>query len=154
MGTRAADDRYQTMRRGQFALLVAAFGVLSGSACVPGAAAALPTPGPEPSPTQSPFDVQVQLKPAEARLDRDEQVVIQARFTRQRRGVSGAQLAAVVHYPSGDKTFTSEVTTFPDGRVDLAVPVAPAARGTSVKVDVLMTYQGQTFKRSAGFAVR
>jgi hypothetical protein len=46
------------------------------------------------------------------------------------------------------------VTTFPDGRVDLAVPVGPAGRGASVRIDVLMEYQGQTFKRAAGFTVR
>ncbi len=105
-------------------------------------------------PTPQPYDVQIQLKPTEPRLEQDEHVVIQARFMRQRRGVSGARLSAVVPYPTGDKTFTSETTTFPDGRVDLAIPIAPAKHGTNVRVDVLMKCQGETFKRTAGFTVR
>jgi hypothetical protein len=93
------------------------------------------------------------MRPQEARHGHDEFVVIQARFTRQRRGVPGAQLSAVVHYPSGDQTFTAEVTTFPDGRTDLAVPVAPAPRGSNVPVDVIMRYQGQEYRARTGFRV-
>jgi hypothetical protein len=61
----------------------------------------------------------------------------------------------VANYPSGPQTFSSEVTTFPDGRApDLAIPVAPAQRGGNVRVEVIMKYQGQEFKQAAGFTVR
>jgi hypothetical protein len=95
------------------------------------------------------------MQPQEARLGQDENVVIQAAFrSREGRGVAGAQLSAVVSYPTGPQTFTSEMTTFPDGRVDLAVPVAPASRGSSVRVEVLMRYQGQEYRQVTGFTVR
>ncbi|MBI3973628.1 MAG: hypothetical protein HY332_20325 [Chloroflexi bacterium] len=102
----------------------------------------------------SPFQVRVRMAPQEARLGTDEQVVIQASFVNnQGRPVPGARLSAIVHYPSGPKTFKSEVTTFQDGRADLAVPVAPATRGVNVRVEVIMSYQGQEYRANAGFRV-
>lgn len=94
------------------------------------------------------------MHPQEAKYGKDEHVVIQARFTRNRRGVSGAQLSATAHYPGGPQTFRSEITTFPDGRVDLAIPVEPAKPGSTVPVEVIMTYRGEAYRAKSGFSVR
>ena len=135
-------------------------GVVALAACGGGPAAAeSPAPTAAPADTPVPFQIRVQMIPQEARLGQDENVIVRATFLRatggQLRPVSGAQITAVANYPSGSQTFTSEVTTFPDGRApDLAIPVAPAARGANVRVDVVMHYQGQEFKQAAGFTVR
>jgi hypothetical protein len=134
-------------------LVVSVFSV----ACNPTQAAAPPptaTAGVTPT-VAAEYQVQVRMQPQDPRLGQDENVVIQATFrNRQGRGVPGAQISAVVNYPSGPKTYSSEITTFPDGRVDLAVPVAPATRGTNVRVEVVMRYQGRDYKQAAGFNVR
>ena len=102
---------------------------------------------------------QVQMIPPEPRLGTDEMVVIRANFrTRDNRPVGGAQLQATANYPGGPQTFTADQTTFPDGRVDYAIPVNPprgnVARGTQVRVEVVMKYQGQEFRSNSGFTVR
>jgi len=99
------------------------------------------------------------MVPTEPRLGTDENVVIRANFrTRENRPVGGAQLEAVVNYPTGAQTFTSEQTTFPDGRIDYAVPVQPQGRqvprGAQVRVEVAMKYQGQSYRTNSGFTVR
>src|SRR5262245_42018742 len=134
-------------------------GPLALAAC--GGASATPAAQPtaEPTATAQPFQIQVQMIPQEARLGTDENVIVRATFRRltggQMRPVSGAQIVAVANYPSGPQTFSSEVTTFPDGRApDLAIPVAPAQRAGNVRVEVTMKYQGQEFKQAAGFTVR
>jgi hypothetical protein len=118
-----------------------------------------PTPSAAGSPSPQPFQIRVQMIPQEARLGQDENVIVRATFLRstggQMRPVSGAQISAVASYPSGPQTFSSEVTTFPDGRApDLAIPVAPAQRAGNVRVEVTMRYQGQEFKQASGFTVR
>jgi hypothetical protein len=128
--------------------------------CGSGQAAAQPTPTTGVTPTvPSPFVVRINMRPQEARLGTDEQVVAQIGFyTSQGRPVAGAQASAVVNYPGGPRTITSEITTFPDGRVDLAIPVAPAGsgvtRGINVRVEVVMRYQGQEYRQASGFTVR
>ena len=97
--------------------------------------------------------------PPEPRLGTDENVVIRVIFrTRENRPVSGAQLQAVVNYPGGPQTFTSEQTTFPDGRLDYAIPVQPQGRqvprGSQVRVEVVMKYQGSEYRSNSGFTVR
>lgn len=138
-------------------------GLLVGAAsCAPGGGSAAPAAAPEPTaaPTQvPPYIVQVQMVPTEPRLGTDENVVIRANFrTRENRPVGGAQLEAVVNYPTGAQTFTSEQTTFPDGRIDYAVPVQPQGRqvprGAQVRVEVTMKYQGQSYRTNSGFTVR
>src|SRR5688500_4102268 len=132
------------------------------AACAPGAAGgAAPAPTEAPAaPTTAPTHItQVQMVPPEPRLGTDENVVIRAQFrTRDNRPVSGAQLQALVNYPGGPRTFTSEQTTFPDGRLDYAIPVAPersnVQRGTQVRVEVAMKYQGNEFRTNSGFTVR
>ena len=99
------------------------------------------------------------MVPQEPRLGTDENVVIRVQFrSREGRNTPGAQLQAVVNYPGGAQTFTSEQTTVPDGRVDLAVPVQPQGRqvprGTQVRVEVTMRYQGQEYRSNSGFTVR
>ena len=99
------------------------------------------------------------MVPQEPRLGTDENVVVRVQFrTREGRAVSGALLQATVNYPGGAQTFTSEQTTFPDGRLDLAVPVAPPGRqvprGSQVRVEVVMKYQGQDYRSNSGFTVR
>ena len=136
-------------------------GALLTAGCAPGSASATaqPTEAP-PEATQVPaFITQVQMVPQEPRLGTDENVVIRAQFrSRDGRNISGAQLQAVVNYPSGAQTFTSEQTTFQDGRVDLAVPVQPQGRqvprGSQVRVEVVMRYQGQEYRSNSGFTVR
>jgi hypothetical protein len=130
-------------------------------ACAPGQAASAPEPTEVPAqPTQAPaYVTQVQLTPPEPRLGQDENVVIRANFrTRDGRPVSGAQLQAVVNYPGGAQTFTSEQTTFQDGRLDFAVPVQPTGRqvprGTQVRMEIVMRYQGQEYRSNSGFTVR
>ncbi|HEX2033796.1 MAG TPA: hypothetical protein VHS99_06410 [Chloroflexota bacterium] len=122
------------------------------------AAAPPPTPTAQATPP-SEFQVRVQMIPQEARLGQDENVVVRATFLRtaggQTRGVSGAQIVAVANYPSGPQTFTSDVTTFSDGRApDLNIPVAPAQRGSNVRVEVTMKFQGREYKQVSGFTVR
>ena len=131
------------------------------AACAPGAASSAPAPTEAPAaPTTAPTHVtQVQMVPAEPRLGTDTDVVIRANFrTRDGRPVGGAQLQALVNYPGGPRTFTSEQTTFPDGRIDHAIPVAPersnVQRGTQVRVEVVMKYQGNEFRSNSGFTVR
>ena len=139
---------------------LAATGGAALVACEGGATAApAPTETVSGSPTPQPFQVRVQMIPQEARLGTDENVVVRATFLRftggQLRPVSGAQISAIATYPSGPQTFTSEITTFPDGRApDLSIPVAPAVRAGNVRVEVVMRYQGQEYKQAAGFAVR
>ncbi|HEU5316912.1 MAG TPA: hypothetical protein VFX49_12460 [Chloroflexota bacterium] len=136
-------------------------GGLLTAGCAPGSAssAAAPTESP-PEATQVPaYVTQVQLVPQEPRLGTDENVVIRVQFrSREGRSIPGAQLQAVVNYPGGAQTFTSEQTTFPDGRVDLAVPVQPQGRqvprGAQVRVEVVMRYQGQEYRSNSGFTVR
>ncbi|MDQ3700062.1 MAG: hypothetical protein M3442_03965 [Chloroflexota bacterium] len=145
-------------------LILSTLAATGGAALVAcdGGATAVPAPTetvPAGSPTPQPFTVRVQMIPQEARLGTDENVVVRTTFLRftggQLRPVSGAQISATATYPSGPQTFTSEITTFPDGRApDLAIPVAPAARGANVRVEVVMRYQGQEYKQAAGFAVR
>lgn len=108
------------------------------------------------APTQvSPYQIRVQMRPQDARLGTDENVVIHVQMvTNQNRPVPGALMSATVNYPSGPKTFKSEISTFPDGVLDLAVPVAPATRGSNVRVEVVMTYQGQDYRATSGFSVR
>jgi hypothetical protein len=118
-----------------------------------------PTPSAAGSPSPQPYQIRVQMIPQEARLGTDESVIVRATFLRftggQLRPVAGAQISAVASYPSGPQTFSSEVTTFPDGRApDLAIPVAPAQRAGNVRVEVVMRYQGQEFKQASGFTVR
>ena len=140
-------------------------GVLLGAAalggCAPGQAASAPEPTEVPAqPTQAPaYATQGQLLPTEPRLGQDENVVVRATFrSREGRPISGAQLAAAVNYPGGAQTFTSEQTTFPDGRAELLVPVQPQGRqvprGTQVRVEVIMRYQGQEYRTNSGFTVR
>ena len=131
------------------------------AACAPGAASSAPAPTEAPpAPTTAPTHIaQVQMVPPEPRLGTDTDVVIRAQFrTRDNRPVSGAQLQALVNYPGGPRTFTSEQTTFPDGRLDYAIPVAPersgVQRGTQVRVEVAMKYQGNEFRTNSGFTVR
>lgn len=125
-----------------------------------GNAAPAAAPEPTPAPTVAPlFVTQVQLIPQEPRLGTDENVVIRAVFrSREGRPAAGAQLQAVVNYPGGAQTFTSDQTTFPDGRMDFAIPVQPAGRqvprGTQVRVEVVMKYQGQEYRTNSGFTVR
>ena len=107
----------------------------------------------------APYVTQLAMVPQEPRLGVDDNVVIRVSFrTRDGRPVSGAQLQAVVNYPTGAQTFTSEQTTFPDGRLDYAVPVQPqgrqVSRGAQVRVEVVMKYQGQEFRSNSGFTVR
>ncbi len=151
-------------RRSALAALPAGWGAviglaeLSGAACQGSQAAAQPTETPEPRPTASPYQVQVQIRPQDARLGQDEFVVIQARVLYQGRPVSGAALSAVAHYPSATQEFTAQMTTFQDGRVDLQVPVSPpgsgVTRGSNVRLEVVMRYQGQEVRQNAGFNVR
>lgn len=133
-------------------------GVALGSAAVLAACgeqtSAQVAPSSTVTPTPPAYIVRVQMRPPEARLGQDQEVVIQATFaTRAGRGTPGAQLSAIVNYPTGPKTFTQEITTFPDGRVDLAVPVAPATTGT-VRVEVVAKYQGQEYRTNSSFNVR
>lgn len=129
--------------------------------CAPGNASgeAAPTEAP-PQATQAPtFLAQVQMIPQEPRLGTDENVVIRVSFrNREGRPIGGAQMQAVVNYPSGPQTFTAPDTTFPDGRIDLAVPVQPQGRqvprGSQVRVEVVMKYQGQDYRSNSGFTVR
>jgi hypothetical protein len=145
-------------RRWTLAHAIAAVSALGIVACSASAAAAPPTPTVEIKPTPSPYQVQVQMKPQDAQLGKDDNVVIQARFTNvtggQSKPVAGAQLTAIVNYPSGPKTYASDVTTFSDGVTTLAVPVAPATRGSNVRVEVVMKYQGQEYHSISGFTVR
>jgi hypothetical protein len=138
-------------------MAVVGAGLVFSVACSPTQAAAPPptaTVGVTPT-VAAAYQVQVRMQPQDPQLGRDENVVIQATFrSREGRPVSGGQMSAVVNYPSGPKTYTSEITTFPDGRVDLAVPVAPAPRGVNVRVEVVMRYQGQEYRQAAGFNVR
>jgi hypothetical protein len=141
-----------TIRRNA-ALLVA--GAVALCACATGQAAERATPTPEPAPTQPPYQLRVQMAPQDARLGVDENVVVRAQFfTNQGRPIGGALMQAIVNYPTGPKTYTAEITTFPDGRLDLPIPVAPATRGSNVRVEVVMKYQGQEFRQVAGFTVR
>ena len=141
------------------ALLVAPAAAVVLAACDASQAAApppSPTAGITPSP--SPYQVRVQMIPQEPRLGQDEQVVIRATFLStaggQARGVPGAQLTATVNYPSGPQHFASEITTFPDGVTTLAIPLGSATRGSNVRVEVVMKYQGQEYRQAAGFTVR
>ncbi|MGH2351727.1 MAG: hypothetical protein ACRDJN_08955 [Chloroflexota bacterium] len=133
-------------------------GAVALVACGGGQTAAAPEPTAGVTPSPQPFQIQVQMRPQEARLGQDEKVEVRARFMRitggRLRPVSGAKLSAVVNYPSGPQTFTSEVTTFPDGVTTLVVPVAPATRGANVRVEVIMKYQGQEYRQASGFTVR
>lgn len=107
------------------------------------------------TPSPAAFQIQAQVRPQEARFGQDENVVVQARFmSREGRPVAGGQLSALVNYPAGPKTLTAEITTFQDGRVDLNIPVAPAARGSNVRVELTMRYQGQEYRSATGFTVR
>lgn len=130
-------------------------------ACAPGESAASPPPTEPPAqPTQAAaFTAQVQAIPQEPRLGTDENVVLRITFrSRDNRPVAGAQPQAVVHYPGGPITITGEITTFQDGRVDLAIPVQPQGRqvprGTQVRVELAMKYQGQDYRSNTGFTVR
>lgn len=141
----------------RFAL--AALGGAAGAAlvaCSGQAAAQKEAPTEPPAATVvAPYQVRVTMRPQDVQLGRDENVVIHVQMlTNQGRPVSGALLAATVNYPSGPKQFKSEISTFPDGVLDLAVPVAPATRGSNVRVEVVMTYQGQDFHSTSGFTVR
>ena len=149
----------RTRVSGRRALLAAPLAAAMLAACEAGQAAAPPpTPTTGITPSPAPYQVRVTMQPQEARLGEHENVVIRAQFLSVTGGttrpVSGAQLSAVVNYPSGPQTFTSEVTTFPDGVTTLAVPVAPATRGSNVRVEVVMRYQGQEYRQAAGFNVR
>ena len=127
------------------------------SSCQSSQAAARPAPTAGITPTvPAPYQIRVRVQPQDPTLGRDENVVVQASFlSREGRPVAGAQLSAVANYPTGPKTFTSEITTFPDGRAgDLLIPVAPATRGSNVRLDVIMRYQGQEYHQAAGFNVR
>ncbi len=143
-------------RRTLGALLTAAAGVTLAGCEGPGQAAAKVEPTTPPvTPSPPPYQIRVQMRPQEAQLGRDENVVIHVQMvTNQGRPVSGALMSAVVSYPTGPKTFKSEISTFPDGVLDLAVPVAPATRGSNVRVEVTMSYQGQDYKSTSGFTVR
>ena len=134
---------------------------LVSTACAPGAASSAPAPTEAPpAATVAPTHItQVQMIPPEPRLGTDTDVVIRANFrTRDNRPVGGAQLQAIANYPAGPRTFTSDQTTFPDGRIDYAIPVSPersnVARGTQVRVEVVMKYQGNEFRSNSGFTVR
>ena len=130
--------------------------VVALAACGGGQAAAKIEPTEAPQPTVvSPYQIRVTMRPQDARLGTDENVDIQVRMlTNQGRPVSGALMSAIVNYPSGAQTFKSPISTFQDGVVDLAVPVAPATRGSNVRVEVIMTYQGQDYHAISGFTVR
>lgn len=144
------------------AMVLAAGAGLSPAAIACGAgqaAAPSATATSEPAPRTQAFNSQVQVVPQEARLGQDENVVLRVLFRNsQGRPVSGAVLTAMVNYPGGARTFTSEVSTFPDGRTELAIPVAPegsrVARGTNVRIEAIMKYQGQEYRSNAGFNVR
>lgn len=136
-------------------LTVAAGALLAGCNSTGQAAAKAEPTAPPVTPSPPPYQIRVTMRPQEAQLGRDENVVVHVQMvTNQGRPVSGALMSAVVSYPSGPKTFKSEISTFPDGVLDLAVPVAPATRGSNVRVEVTMTYQGQDFKATSGFTVR
>ena len=95
------------------------------------------------------------MRPQDVRLGTDENVVIHVQMvTNQGRPVVGATMSAVVNYPTGPKTFKADISTFQDGVLDLAVPVAPATRGSNVRVEVTMSYQGNQYKATTGFTVR
>jgi hypothetical protein len=136
-------------------------GAVLTASCAPGSASAVaaPTEAPPEATAVPLYITQVQMVPQEPRLGTDESVVVRVQFrSREGRSIPGAQLQAIVNYPGGAQTFTSEQTTFPDGRVDLAVPVQPQGRqvprGTQVRVEVVMRYQGQDYRSNSGFTVR
>jgi hypothetical protein len=143
-------------RRALGTLLTAVGGVALAGCQGTGQAAAKAEPtSPPTTPSPPPYQIRVTMRPQEAQLGRDENVVVHVQMvTSQGRPVSGALMSAAVSYPSGPKTFKSEISTFPDGVLDLAVPVAPATRGSNVRVEVTMTYQGQDYKATSGFTVR
>jgi hypothetical protein len=146
-------------RRAMLSGLAAGGAVLQAGCEGAMSAAAVPTPTVEPTATPQPFQIRVQMIPQEARLGQDERVVVRATVLRrvgnQYRPLSGAQVSAIANLPSGPRTFNSEVTTFPDGRApDLAIPVEPTMRGSNVRVEVVMRFQGQEFRQTSGFTVR
>jgi hypothetical protein len=145
------------VRRRTVGALITAVGSLAAAGCdgTGQAAAKVEPTSPPTTPSPPPYQIRVQMRPQEAQLARDENVVVHVQMvTNQNRPVSGALMSAVVNYPSGPRTFKSEISTFPDGVLDLAVPVAPATRGSNVRVEVTMTYQGQDYKATSGFTVR
>jgi hypothetical protein len=130
--------------------------ILLNAACAPGQSAQAEQAPPTVEPTVAPaYQIQVQVQGIEG-----SQQVLRAVFrSRDNRPVAGGQMSAVVNYPGGAQTFTAEQTTFQDGRVDLAVPESPPgrpalARGTNVRVEVIMKYQGQEYRANSGFNTR
>jgi hypothetical protein len=156
-------SRVRSTTRRAAAHNVATFAVLlpiiSLTGCTSGQSAQAEQAPPTAAPTEAPaYQIQVQVQAIEVGGER--QQVLRAVFrSRDGRPVSGGQMQAVVNYPTGPQTFTSEQTTFQDGRADLAVPESPPgrpalARGTQVRVEVLMKYQGQEYRANSGFSTR
>jgi hypothetical protein len=145
-----------TRRRLVLGTLLGAVSAVPLGGCGLQAAAQKEVPTETAAPTAvSPYQIRVTMRPQDVQLGRDENVVIHVQMvTNQGRPVSGAVMSANVNYPSGPKTFKSDISTFPDGALDLAVPVAPATRGSNVRVEVVMTYQGQDYRATSGFTVR
>ena len=146
--------REMPVQRRVAATWLGAAALVALAACGGGQAAAKVEP--TEAPTQPPpYQIRVTMRPQDPRLGTDENVVIHVQMlTNQGRPVSGAVMSAVVNYPAGPQTFKSDISTFPDGVLDLAVPVAPATRGSNVRVEVTMSYQGQDYKATSGFTVR
>ncbi|HET8631807.1 MAG TPA: hypothetical protein VFL91_30655 [Thermomicrobiales bacterium] len=77
-------------------------------------------------------------------------VIVSATLTKDGQGVSGATMATTWHY----KTTTNSCSDGPsgdDGVMRCALPIGQATSGYSVKIDILVTYQGQTFTATTSF---
>jgi len=121
------------------------------AACQPGQAAspqAEPTTGITPT-VPAAYQVRVQVRPQDARLGQDENVVIQATFlTSQNRPVAGAQLSAVVFDPAGNIVGGGTGFAFqalpPGARLFLQMSgfdVIPLEKAASTMVSIAPTWQ-------------
>ncbi|HEX5502062.1 MAG TPA: hypothetical protein VFW96_05535 [Thermomicrobiales bacterium] len=80
-------------------------------------------------------------------------VTVTATLTKDGRGVSGATMTTTWHY----KTTTNSCSGGPsgaDGVISCALPIGQATSGYAVEIDILVTYQGQTFTATTSFTPR
>lgn len=122
---------------------------------VPMPPSASPSPAPPvPSPSPSPIaNYQVSATVSNTSPTHNTRVTVTGRLTNNGQGVAGATMATTWHY----KTTAPGCTGGPsgaDGTMSCTRDISTAAKGYTVVIDVLITYQGQTFTTSTSFTPR
>jgi hypothetical protein len=130
--------------------------VTPGASTTPNAAAtAFPFGVPTPLNGEAVGSAQVQAYPSSADVAPGADVRINGVLSDDSgKGVAGARLFAIAHFPSGhSEVWVSPAESGNNGLVWVSAPINGAPAGSTILVDVYMTYNGQSYHGQTQFRV-